>query len=229
MFKLYLSKIQTDVTYLWQRPKQGQLHYTDEKWYDHQRVGKDPLERYMKYLAKELKLSNLDYTNHSIRATCITLLDRAQFEARHIIAVTGHRSESTIKKYARGCSNEKKREISDALASKIQPKIPKIAQPEPERSDLLPNFEISNMELFAMDSNDDDILLDFLNKNPALETPQFQTLQADQQVQLVQQNMQQSVTNVQNFQRIQPNLPAIIPKMFFPNSNVTINYNFTSK
>ena len=173
MYKLYFSKIHKDVNYLWQRPKQGRIHYTDDKWYDRQIIGKDPLERYMKYLAKELKLSNINYTNHSIRATCITLLDRAQFEARHIIAITGHRSESTIKKYAKGCSSEKKRQMSDALASKIQPKLPKIEESEtavtvttPQEN---PSFDLNNMELFAMDNTDDDMLLEFLNKNPNLE------------------------------------------------------------
>ena len=171
MFKLYISKINKDVNYLWQRPKQGSIHYTDEKWYDHQRVGKDPLECYMKMLSKDLKLSNPNYTNHSIRATCITLLDRAQFEARHIIAITGHKSESTIKKYAKGCSSEKKREMSEALASKIKPKIPKLensenaAAPVPPPVPEEPNFDISNMEIFPIDSQDDDILLEFLKKN----------------------------------------------------------------
>ena len=86
----------------------------------------EPLERYMKYLSTEAGLSMDEYTNHSIHAMCITLLDRAKFEARHIIAITGHKSESTIKAYAKGCSNEKKREMSDALATKILPKVPKI-------------------------------------------------------------------------------------------------------
>ena len=93
MFKLYKSKLNEDVHYLWQRPKLGRIHYTDEIWYDKQHVSHDPLECYFKYWAKEVKLSSHQYTNHSIRATWITLLDNAQFEARHIIAIT----EKTIK------------------------------------------------------------------------------------------------------------------------------------
>ena len=116
MYKLYKSKLHEDLNYLWQKPKKS-VHYTDALWYDRQRVGHDPLERFFKFLPEEVKLSSDKYTNHSIRATCITLLDNAQFEARHIIAMTGHKSENTIKQYAKYCPNDKKRQMSDALAT----------------------------------------------------------------------------------------------------------------
>ena len=41
------------------------------------------------------------YTNHSIRATTITILDRSGFEARNIMSVSGHRNESSIKSYSK--------------------------------------------------------------------------------------------------------------------------------
>ena len=110
MFKLYKSKLHQNYNHLWQCLKQGNIHFSDPVWFDKQRVGHDPLDRYMKYLSEEAGLSSNQYTNHSIRATCITLLDRAQFEARHIIAISGHKSENTIKQYSKGCSSEKKRE-----------------------------------------------------------------------------------------------------------------------
>ena len=48
-------------------------------------VGRDMCDRFMKLsLTKSLKLDG-DYTNHSIRATVITMLDKEGFEACHII------------------------------------------------------------------------------------------------------------------------------------------------
>ena len=53
----------------------------------------------MKYLCKEACLSTNLYTNHSIRATCITMLDGCKFESRHIINMSGHKSGSIIHQY----------------------------------------------------------------------------------------------------------------------------------
>ena len=43
----------------------------------------------------------VEYTNHSIRATTITILDRNGYEAKHIMSVSGHRSESSLKSYTK--------------------------------------------------------------------------------------------------------------------------------
>ena len=56
------------------------------------------------------------YTNHSIRATCITLLDNAGNEARHIMAVSGHKSESSIRSYSKTGFGAK-RKMSSLLSS----------------------------------------------------------------------------------------------------------------
>ena len=44
---------------------------------------------------------------HSIRDTTITILDRSGFEARHIMSVSGHRNESSIKATARRMKTQK--------------------------------------------------------------------------------------------------------------------------
>ena len=46
----------------------------------------------MSSISKELKLSQ-KYTNHCIRATAVSLLDESNFEARHIMRVSGHKFE----------------------------------------------------------------------------------------------------------------------------------------
>jgi len=39
-------------------------------------------------------------TNHSIRATTVTVLSAANYESRHIKAITGHQSEASIESYS---------------------------------------------------------------------------------------------------------------------------------
>ena len=56
------------------------------------------------------------YTNHSIRATAITEMDEAGIDTRHIMHVSGHKSESSIKhctpRISEKKKEKKKREIS---------------------------------------------------------------------------------------------------------------------
>lgn len=59
------------------------------------------------------------YTNHCIRATAITTLDQAGYEARHIMTVSGHRNEASIKSYSRDTSTNQKRKMSEAISSII--------------------------------------------------------------------------------------------------------------
>ena len=62
----------------------------------------------MSSISKELKLSQ-KYTNHCIRATAVSLLDGCNFEARHIMRVSGHKSESSIRLYSRRLSEVKQK------------------------------------------------------------------------------------------------------------------------
>ena len=211
----------------------------DTEWYDKTRVGHDPLERFMKFLYKDVKLSRQDYTNHSIRATVITNLDRAGFEARHIIAVTGHKSESTIKQYSRRCPDKKKRQMCESLGSKLLPKKPKMQNipvvdnkrntyEATNNPQILTNVDLNvqktepqdlnlteNLQLFPIDDTDDNLLLKVLND-------------FDKDNNIPQQNSVATVSNTVNNLPVQIN-PNLMPQMYFPNSTVTINYNFNSK
>ena len=89
MYQLYKSKLNPKINNLWQRPKKGNVNFTDECWFDAVKLGHNPLETFMNLQSKE-------YTNHSIRVTCISKLDMCGFEARHITAISSHKSESTI-------------------------------------------------------------------------------------------------------------------------------------
>ena len=68
-------------------------------------VGENTLGKKMKVIS-QAELSTT-YTNHSMRATTITRLDRSTsgFQARHTMSVSGHRNESSIKSYSKTDEN----------------------------------------------------------------------------------------------------------------------------
>ena len=70
----------------------------------------------MSSISKELRPSQ-KYTNHYIRNLGMSLLDECNFEACHIVHVSGHKSENSIRSYSRCLSEVKQEEISDALSS----------------------------------------------------------------------------------------------------------------
>ena len=63
-------------------------------------IGERTFGEKMKNISREGNLSK-SYTNHSIRATAVTILDKSGFEARHIMAVSGHKNEARIRSYSK--------------------------------------------------------------------------------------------------------------------------------
>ena len=53
---------------------------------------------------------------------CITILDECGYEARHIMALSGHRSESSIRSYASQTSLSTKRKMSETLLESLNNK-----------------------------------------------------------------------------------------------------------
>ena len=97
-FKLYFSKLNPKIDAFFQRPKEIVSYYGP--WYDAQVIGIKTLSSMMKTISSDAGLSQI-YTNHCIRATCITTLDNNGFEARHIMSITGHKSETSIRAYSK--------------------------------------------------------------------------------------------------------------------------------
>ena len=64
------------------------------------------LKEVMKIICQGANLS-IVYTNHSIRATSVTILDQAGLEARDIMTESGLRSEESIQHYRRTEFNKK--------------------------------------------------------------------------------------------------------------------------
>jgi hypothetical protein len=76
--------------------------------------GKNTLGNMLKTICKQSGLNDI-YTNHSLRATSITVLDFNKFGARDIMAVSGHRSESSLKNYRKKPSKTRIHEMSTVL------------------------------------------------------------------------------------------------------------------
>ena len=240
-----MKKLNKNLDALWQKPWKKVLK-SDPEWYERVPIGRDPLNDAMKNLSTKANLSHI-YTNHCIRASVVTSLDEHGIEARHIMATTGHKSENSIKSYAAKCPDNKRREVSDVLASNLigaEPpnKIAKISALSPSRTVAInpdndrnaqeaPHQE--SLEIEYPDQNDnqqnvpliptwDDIPDDFLiNTLTQIEKENLQVNQQETNVTVTKE----SATKTVNYSSNQNKLPNL-PPMYFPNSNVTINYHF---
>ena len=150
-FELYLSKLHPSLDSLWQRHKSLEnFKSSDDVWYCNAALGKNTLGSFMKTISDDCELSR-EYTNHCIRATAVSILDDNDFEARHIMRVSGHKSEASIKSYSRQLTESKQRQISPTLTSvcaqsstKIVPFNSEVAPVAPtglEQSDNLLNVQ----------------------------------------------------------------------------------------
>lgn len=70
-------------------------------------------------------------TNHSLRATTVHILDRAQIPSRHIITVTGHKSENSLKTYSGVTDEGTKKIMSTVISEKSCAGMPVISPSAP--------------------------------------------------------------------------------------------------
>jgi hypothetical protein len=115
--KLYISKLHPECNALFQRPRpKGKWALTDKTWYVQAPVGKNYLGNFMKQISKNAALSK-PYTNHCIRATCVTVLAESGVHPNDICAVTGHANVTSLQHYSRGPSVSQRAEYSGILAN----------------------------------------------------------------------------------------------------------------
>ena len=118
--KLYLSKIPPNVKVLFPLPKR-KWNFQDRYWYSEKQVlGKNKLGTMMSrpIISLEAKLSTA-YTNHCVRATCVTQLANKGFSVSDIQAVTGHKRADSVHRYIKHIDSEKKRKLSNALSESL--------------------------------------------------------------------------------------------------------------
>ncbi len=112
-----VSKLSPKCKYLWQRVRE-KFDQDDAVWFCGSPLGKNSISKMMPTISILADLSQR-YTNHSIRTTSITTLDGAGHEGRHIMKVSGHKSETSIKHYSHHVSEGKKKDMSDSLAKSL--------------------------------------------------------------------------------------------------------------
>ena len=252
VWNLYTRKLNKNSNFLWQKPRHGRLHFNDDDWFEKRIVGKDPLDRFMKYLSEDLNLDNV-YTNHSIRATVITTLDNDGFEARHIMKLSSHKNESTIKQYSIQCPDTKKKEMFESLShALIGPKAKKqktstVSTTNTDKQQVpdnvkdvilnLPNFELQSIS-DQFDTIDDDLLANLvydIQQEPPVtkqidDTDQNKTVGTLEVSKVLQPNTSLNVNQPHvSVKNVQNQCFPIMPQLYFPHSNVTINYNFNNK
>ena len=176
------------------------------------------------------------------------------FEAHHIIALSSHKSESTMKEYSIRCPDKKRKEMFDSLSSALKSK--KVSKPLKQQLNLLRvhcpltwwTLKLTFLLFDDFDTIDDAtlyaILNDFdkttgppTNAKPNKNTPtDNQTIQNTTQT--TKQNQKTTMANgpqvpipplqlqTQNQINTTNNTQAF-PRpapMYFPHNNVTINY-----
>lgn len=118
--KRFLTKRNPRCSAFFQYPKRKFLE-SDDTWYDNKPLGINKLSTMMKEISSEANLSKI-YTNHSVRATAITLWSDANVPSRHIMNISGHRNEQSIKNYNSRPSSKQLHKCSEILTTALEPR-----------------------------------------------------------------------------------------------------------
>ena len=99
--KSYLSHLNPEVEFLFQRPQTESTRFNSEEdsvWFERKVLGHNTLENMLKNMSQRAGIQPY-FTNHSLRATTVTILSSENVETRQIKAVTGHKSDARIQSY----------------------------------------------------------------------------------------------------------------------------------
>ena len=116
ILKKFLSHLNPECQALFQKPLTGSkfVAMKSEIWYSAVPLGHNTLDSMMKNMCLRAGIST-PFTNHSVRATTVSVLSAADSENRHIRAVTGHKSDSSLTSYNERPSFEQFCAMSTAL------------------------------------------------------------------------------------------------------------------
>lgn len=123
VLKAYLSHLNPNSDALFQKPNDvGSAKFNPAKeniWYESERkLGHSTLENLLRKMTERAGVEPY-LTNHSLRATTVTVLSAKNVETRQIKAITGHKSDASIEShYERPTLNQFK-QMSAALTSFI--------------------------------------------------------------------------------------------------------------
>ena len=114
----YLRHLNPDSSNLFQRPRSPCKSFNpakDEVWFCSVPLGHNTLENMLRGMTSRAGIQPY-LTNHSIRATTVTVLSAANYESRHIKAITGHQSEASIESYSNTPTFHQFKAMSNAIA-----------------------------------------------------------------------------------------------------------------
>lgn len=116
--KYFLSKTDPSAVSLFNRCEKSALASPDSHaiWYNSIPLKHYNFTRFMSDICKQAGISTT-YTAHCLRATAIQGMNDAGFEIRHIMHMSGHKNEASVRSYNRDCSTAQKKALSETLAS----------------------------------------------------------------------------------------------------------------
>ncbi|XP_030066795.1 uncharacterized protein LOC115475173 isoform X2 [Microcaecilia unicolor] len=126
-FQLYISKLHPEQPRLFQLPRK--LQDPAGIWYGKHPVGERFISGLMKKISAEAGLSKI-YTNHCIRSTCCQVLSEAGIQNRHIISISGHKSELSLRHYTNQTNDKQKCDLNKILTESL-PQQPSSPQRQP--------------------------------------------------------------------------------------------------
>ena len=114
---LYLEKVNPNCLALFQYPARS-WQTTNTVWFENRPLGVKKIAKMMTEISQAAGLSK-NYTNHSVRATAITVWSNAGIPNRHIMAISGHRKEQSLVHYNARTSSLQLRNCSDVLSRSL--------------------------------------------------------------------------------------------------------------
>lgn len=123
VLKVYLSHLNPNLDALFQKPKDlGSAKFNPAKeniWYESEcKLGHNTLENLLKKMTERAGVEPY-LTNHSLRATTVTVLSAKNVETRQIKAITEHKSDTRIESYCERPTLNQFKQMSAALTSFI--------------------------------------------------------------------------------------------------------------
>ena len=122
----FCVKIKSSCSTFFQHPKQS-VNTENAVWYENRPLGVNKLGEMMKTISVGAKLSQI-YTNHSVRASAITMLSDANVPDRHIMFISGHSSEQSVAHYSSRPSVSQLESVSDTISNALENHQPQSTQ-----------------------------------------------------------------------------------------------------
>lgn len=118
LIKYFLSKQCRDAKYLFNGIVKEAISHPagQETWFNDKPLGKTTFSNFMTDICKYSHTTQR-YTAHCLRATAIQAMNDAGFETRHIMSMSGHRCESSLKHYNRRMSETQKESVSGVMSA----------------------------------------------------------------------------------------------------------------